>query len=78
MAAQTPESPRLVVLRLPEVCKMTGLCRSTIYEMEANERFPRRIKVGVRSVGWIDQEVQDWLARRLRCSRGTAQNASGR
>lgn len=32
------------VLRLPQVCKMTGLCRSLIYQMEAEKRFPRRIK----------------------------------
>lgn len=61
--------PRLEVLRLPDVCRITGLCRSSIYQLEADQRFPRRIKVGARSVGWIDQEVQEWLAARARARR---------
>jgi prophage regulatory protein len=60
---------RLQVLRLPQVCRITGLCRSTIYHLEACERFPRRVKVGVRSVGWMEHEIQEWLANRVRCSR---------
>lgn len=55
-----PVSP-IHVLRLPQVCKMTGLRRSTVYEMEADGRFPSRVKIGLRSVGWIESEVQSWL-----------------
>ena len=60
------------VLRLPQVCKMTGLCRSSIYQMEAERRFPSRIKIGARSVGWIESEVQAWLrASRARPAEGS-------
>jgi prophage regulatory protein len=52
------------VLRLPQVCRVTGLCRSMIYQLEACERFPRRIKLGLRAVGWVEGEVQEWLATR--------------
>jgi hypothetical protein len=31
-------------LRLPQVCNVTGLRRSMIYQLEAEERFPKRIK----------------------------------
>jgi prophage regulatory protein len=64
-----PLIQRLEVLRLRQVCQVTGLCRSTIYQLEADKRFPRRIKVGDRSVGWIDREVQEWLADRVQRSR---------
>ena len=64
-----PLTERLEVLRLRQVCQVTGLCRSTIYQLEADKRFPRRIKVGDRSVGWIDREVQEWLADRVQRSR---------
>ena len=64
-----PLTQRLEVLRLRQVCQVTGLCRSTIYQLEADKRFPRRIKVGDRSVGWIDREVQEWLADRVQRSR---------
>jgi prophage regulatory protein len=54
----------LIVLRLPAVCQMTGLRRSTIYRMQASGQFPQRVKIGARAVGWIEREVQDWLANR--------------
>lgn len=62
----------LQVLRLPQVCKVTGLCRSMIYQLEAERRFPCRIKLGLRAVGWIEGEVQEWLAVRIERSRGCA------
>jgi len=62
----------LQVLRLPQVCKVTGLCRSMIYQLEAERRFPCRIKLGLWAVGWIEGEVQEWLAVRIERSRGTA------
>jgi prophage regulatory protein len=54
------------VLRLPAVCRMTGLGRSTIYRMEAVGQFPQRIKLGLRAVGWMESEVQVWLAMRAK------------
>ena len=60
----------LQVLRLPQVCQVTGLCRSMIYQLEAEQRFPRRIKIGLRAVGWIEGEVQGWLAEQVERSRG--------
>jgi prophage regulatory protein len=62
----------LQVLRLPQVCKVTGLCRSMIYQLEAERRFPCRIKLGLRAVGWIEGEVQEWLAVRIERSRDSA------
>jgi prophage regulatory protein len=49
------------ILRLPQVCARTGLCRSMIYQLEVEQRFPNRIKIGVRAVGWLEEEVQEWL-----------------
>ena len=63
-------NPMLQVLRLPQVCQVTGLCRSMIYQLEAEQRFPRRIKIGLRAVGWIEGEVQGWLAEQVERSRG--------
>jgi prophage regulatory protein len=40
-----------------------------IYQLEAEHRFPKRIKIGIRAVGWIESEVQIWLARRIAASR---------
>lgn len=57
------------ILRLPQVCEVTGLCRSMIYQLEADLRFPQRVKIGVRAVGWLDKEVNAWLSRRIALSR---------
>jgi prophage regulatory protein len=59
----------LKILRLPQVCEVTGLCRSMIYQMEADLRFPQRVKIGVRAVGWLDSEVHAWLIKRISMSR---------
>lgn len=63
------------VLRLPKVCEVTGLGRSMIYQMEADQRFPRRIKIGTRAVGWLEGEVRAWLTTRIELSRATAPTA---
>jgi predicted DNA-binding transcriptional regulator AlpA len=37
--------------------------------MEADLRFPGRIKLGTRAVGWLEKEVQEWLVHRIDISR---------
>lgn len=64
-APRTAPVDNIRVLRLPQVCSVTGLCRSSIYQMEAEGRLPSRIKIGARSVGWIESEVQSWLRERI-------------
>lgn len=57
--------PCVQILRLPQVCKATGLGRSMIYQLESERRFPCRVRIGARAVGWVEAEVQDWLAGRI-------------
>jgi prophage regulatory protein len=57
------------ILRLAQVREVTGLGRSCIYQLQALRQFPQRIKIGVRAVGWIESEVQQWLAKRISQSR---------
>jgi prophage regulatory protein len=59
----------LKILRLPQVCEVTGLCRSMIYQLEADLKFPQRVKIGIRAVGWLDKEVNAWLIKRIALSR---------
>jgi prophage regulatory protein len=62
-------TPNECALRLPQVCKITGLRRSMIYRMQSEKRFPQRIKLSERAVGWLEREVQEWLAQRVESSR---------
>jgi prophage regulatory protein len=52
------------ILRLPTVRAITGLSRSSIYQMVSNGSFPRPIPLGTRAVGWLGSEVVDWVAQR--------------
>jgi len=66
MPVQSADSlPTVQILRLPQVCKVTGLGRSMIYQLEAERRFPSRVRIGLRAVGWVESEVQLWLASRI-------------
>lgn len=64
------------ILRLPEVKARTGLSRSTIYLKMAEGSFPEPIALGARSVGWIESEIDAWIARRIEQSR-PGQRAAG-
>jgi prophage regulatory protein len=66
-----PSSPSRV-LRLKEVCRVTGLGRSFIYQLQAERRFPQSIKIGARAVGWLESEVREWIDSRIRVSRPNA------
>lgn len=57
------------ILRLPLVKSRTGLSRSSIYMSAAEGKFPRPIRLGVRSVGWLESEIDSWLASRVEASR---------
>jgi prophage regulatory protein len=59
------------ILRLPAVKTRTGLSRSTIYLRVAEGRFPKPISLGDRAVGWIETEIEKWLADQIELSRGT-------
>lgn len=60
-----------MILRLPAVKTRTGLSRSTIYLRVAEDRFPKPISLGARAVGWVDAEVEAWLAGQIEQSRRT-------
>lgn len=57
------------ILRLPQVKERTGLSRSTIYHKVAKGKFPAPISLGARAVGWLETEVDGWIARQIEASR---------
>lgn len=38
---------------------------SHIARLERTGNFPKRVRLGPCRVGWVESEVQDWLAERL-------------
>ncbi len=61
------------VLKLPDVMERCALSRSSIYAYIQNNKFPKPIKLGERSVGWIDAEISAWIEYRAELRGG--QNA---
>ena len=47
-------------LRLPAVMKLTGLGRSTIYRMVADNRFPCPVRIASRAVAWRRTDLDRW------------------
>jgi prophage regulatory protein len=70
MAAQMQSAP--TIIRRKQVEARTGLPCSTIYERMAAGEFPRPVRVGARSVGWIETEISEWIAGRIAASRKAA------
>jgi prophage regulatory protein len=44
----------------------TGLSKSSIYALIRANGFPAPVPLGLRMVGWVRSEVQDWAAERVR------------
>lgn len=53
------------IIRLKEVSNVTGLARSTIYKYVSEGSFPKPVSLGDRCVGWLESEVQGWIAARI-------------
>jgi prophage regulatory protein len=49
------------MIKLKEVQKLTGLSRSSIYAYIDKGLFPAQIKLGERSVAWLDSEIESWV-----------------
>ena len=54
------------IIRKPQVRELTGFSDTTIWRLEKQGRFPRRVRLGEMSVGWYADEVCEWVRLRLR------------
>lgn len=50
--------------RRTEVEALTGLSRSTIYDLMSKDAFPRPVRLSARAVGWPESAIEEWLATR--------------
>ena len=58
-----------IILRLPTVKARTGLSRSTIYLRMSQGSFPKPISLGDRAIGWLENEIDEWIVERIEQSR---------
>ena len=75
-AGASSATPPSVFLRLPEVMRVTGLARSTVYRLMAEDGFPAPCRLGRRAVGWRSDDIARWSAARPRCRAGSGRRAA--
>lgn len=51
-------------LRLPQVLRLTGLSRSTIYKWVNQGDFPKPKQLGPRAIAWDSKELANWSENR--------------
>lgn len=52
-----------MMLKRKDVVALTGLCYTTIYNLEKNGKFPARRQLSPGRVAWFRAEVEGWLQR---------------
>lgn len=53
------------LIRLSDVMKKTGFKKSWIYLLINQGEFPQSVKIGSRSVAWVESEVNEWIIARI-------------
>ena len=53
------------IIRLPQVVAATGETRSTIYKRISEGGFPKPVKLGAKSVGWVEDEIAAYNEARI-------------
>lgn len=52
------------LLKAEEVLERTGMSRTTLYQMINKGLFPKQLQTTIRSVRWLERDVNDWIASR--------------
>lgn len=57
------------LIKMPGVMNMVARSKSQIYAEIADGQFPIPVKLGKRSVAWVESEIQEWIEKRIAASR---------
>lgn len=53
------------ILRIKDVISKVSLSQSTVYKLVALGDFPKPISLAPNRVGWVESEVEEWLAEKI-------------
>lgn len=54
--------PPVRLVRIADVAdRLGGISRSQVWRMVKDKRFPKPRRLGLRAVGWLEQEVSAWI-----------------
>lgn len=69
-------SSELRIIRFPEVKKRVGFCAFHLRRLEAKGEFPKRVRIGANSVGWVEAEITAWLSAKVAQREGASDVAA--
>jgi len=61
---------RIRFIRIPEVIKLVGMSKSTIWARSKDGTFPAPRKIGPGVTVWVESEIQSWMKQQLEKSEG--------
>ena len=62
----TPAPPRDRLLRLPDVERLAGIKKSTLYALMQKGQFPPCVRISRRLSVWSESAVLTWVNERIR------------
>ncbi|EPR1089491.1 TPA: helix-turn-helix transcriptional regulator [Serratia marcescens] len=60
------------LIRLSEVQRRTGYSKAWLYRLMSQGKFPTSVKIGTRSIAFVESEIDEWIGQRIADSRGEA------
>lgn len=63
---QLNETGELRLIKIGEVLATCAISRSSLYTLVRDGAFPAPVKLSERSSAWVQREVLEWVAARMR------------
>jgi prophage regulatory protein len=57
------------LIRLSEVQRRTGYSKAWLYRLMSQGKFPTSVKIGTRSIAFVESEIDEWINQRIAESR---------
>ena len=72
----TPQTSDARILRAETVADLIGASRSGVYVAVKRDGLPPPIRLGPNRVGWIAEEVHEWIDKRIEEGKAERENGS--
>lgn len=57
------------LIRMTDAMRRTGYGKAWIYRLISQDKFPKPVKIGSRSIAFVESEVDEWINQRIAESR---------
>ena len=49
------------IIEMKNLVELCRLSRTTIWRLESQGLFPKRVKLSTRRIGWLETDILNWL-----------------